>query len=64
MNKYDIGYSDGYCGILVRYPDKKEYMNGYHAGYAAEERNYYATLRDDNLLPSGANDMNQDYFYA
>jgi hypothetical protein len=62
MTDYERGRIDGYCGILVRYPNNDNYMLGYSAGYSFAEKEYYATL-DDRELPSGVSDANIDQHY-
>ena len=60
---YEKGRIDGYCCILVRYPNNVNYMAGYTAGYAFAEKEYRDNLPDDDL-PSGTNDAHFDSHYC
>lgn len=60
MTDFELGASDGFCGIEARYPHNAHYMRGIQAGHKqlmAEE-----PLSDD--VPSGCSDAHIDQFYA
>ena len=50
----EIGHSDGYCCLEVRYPNNEQYMAGYSSGFKFAESEYYER---DSL---GSNEAHED----
>lgn len=61
--KYNLGYSHGYAGNLVAYPDDEQYMQGFNAGYSRAEKEWRDNQTDD-YLPSGVSDAYFDCNYC
>ena len=59
----ELGKQDGYCGLLVRFPTKPEYMAGYNRGFAIAQKEWDMG-QDDREYPPGTSDANFDYNYA
>ena len=56
MKKYDVGRSDGYCGLELRYPNNANYLKGYASGVKRAESEHFER---ESL---GPNDINADFY--
>jgi len=66
MNRTDreLGYQEGRLGNEARYPNNRNYMQGFESGTAALQREIAAWEPFESMVPSGTNDVDVTQHYC
>ena len=56
MTDKQLGYSDGFCGLIERYPNNVNYMAGFKLGH----KYLMSDEPLESMLPGGTNDALSD----